>query len=74
MMCILQTNMLKIGFDLKKSFWHVNFRAKLFFLIHQRYTYRVLQTIQMKLILLFVLAERAFLGSAKAALKFNYEI
>ena len=31
----------------------------------QRYTYRVLQTIQMKLILLCVWAERAVLGSAK---------
>jgi hypothetical protein len=40
----------------------------------QRYTYRVLQTIQMKLILLFVWAERAVLGSAKTALKFKYEI
>ena len=32
-----------------------------------RYTYRVLQTIQMKLILSFVLAEQAVLGSAKTA-------
>jgi hypothetical protein len=40
----------------------------------QRYTYRVLQTIQMKLILLCVWAERAVLGSAKTALKFKYEI
>ena len=39
----------------------------------QRYKYRVLQTIQMKLILFFVWAERA-LGSAKPALKFKYEI
>jgi hypothetical protein len=31
----------------------------------QRYTYRVLQTIQIKLILLCVWAERAILGSAK---------
>ena len=37
----------------------------------QRYTYSVLQTIQMKLILLCVWAERAVLGSAKTALKFN---
>ena len=41
---------------------------------HQRYTYRVLQAIQMKLILLSVWAERAILGSAKTALKFKYEI
>ena len=42
--------------------------------LKQRYTYRVLQTIQMELILLYVWAERAILGSAKTALKFNYEI
>ena len=40
----------------------------------QRYTYRVLQTIQMKLTLLRVWAERAVLGRAKTALKFKYEI
>ena len=40
----------------------------------QRYTYRVLQTIQMKLILLYVWAEPAVLGSAKTALNFKYEI
>ena len=40
----------------------------------QRYTCRVLQTIQMKLIFLCVWAERAILGSAKTALKFKYEI
>ena len=38
------------------------------------YTYRVLQTSQMKLILLWVWAERAVLGRAKTALKFKYEI
>ena len=42
--------------------------------LNQRYTYRVLQTIQMKLILLCVWAEQAILGSAKTALKFKYEI
>ena len=42
--------------------------------VSQRYTYRVLQTIQMKLILLWVWAERAFLGRAKTPLKFKYEI
>ena len=41
---------------------------------YQRYTYRVLQTIQMKLILLFVWAEPAVLGSTKTALKLKYEI
>ena len=36
--------------------------------------YRVLQTIQLKLRLLCVGAERAVLGSTKTALKFEYEI
>ena len=40
----------------------------------QRYTYRVLQTVLMKLILLCVWAEWAALGIAKTALKFKYEI
>ena len=40
----------------------------------QRYTYRVLQTIQMKLILLWFWAELAVLGSTKIVLKFRYEI
>ena len=40
----------------------------------QGYTYRVLQKIQMKLIILCVLAEPAVLGSTKNALKFKYEI
>ena len=50
-----------------------NVMAKNFTLI-QRYTYRVLQTIQMKVILLWVWAEGAVLGGAKTALKFKYEI
>ena len=40
----------------------------------QKYTYRVLQTIQMKLILLCVWAEPAVFGSTKTALEFKYEI
>ena len=40
----------------------------------KRYTNRMLQTIQMKLILLCVWAEPAVLGSTKTALKFKYEI
>ena len=40
----------------------------------QSYIYQVLQTIQMKLILLCVWAEPAILGSTKTALKFKYEI
>ena len=38
------------------------------------YTYRVLPTIQMKLILLCVWKERAILARGKTALKFKYEI
>ena len=38
------------------------------------YTYKVLQTIQKKLLLLCVWAERAVLVSAKTVLKFKYEI
>ena len=40
----------------------------------QSYIYQVLQTIQMKLILLCVWAEPAVLGIAKTALKFIYKI
>ena len=40
----------------------------------QRDTYRVLQTIQMQLLLLCFGADRAILGSAKTALKVKYEI
>ena len=40
----------------------------------QSYINQVLQTIQMKLILLSVWAEPAVLGSAKTALKFKYKI
>ena len=40
----------------------------------QSYIYQVLQTIQMKLILLCVWAESAVLGSAKTALKFIYKV
>ena len=40
----------------------------------QRYTYRVLQTIQIQIILLCVWAERAVLGSAKTSWKFKHEI
>ena len=40
----------------------------------QRYTYRVLQTIQIKIILLCVWEEQAVLGNAKTGLKFKYEI
>ena len=53
----------------------LDFLTNAFYLCYyQRYTYRVLQTIQMKLILLCVWAEQAVLGSAKTALKLQYEI
>ena len=42
--------------------------------VYQSYIYQVLQTIQMKLLLLWVWAEPAVLGSAKTALKFIYRI
>ena len=42
--------------------------------LSQRYKYTVLQTLQMKFILLCDWAERAILGSAKTALEFKYEI
>ena len=50
------------------------FKGRKMFCAGQRYTYRVLQTIQMKLIFLWVWAERAVLGRAKPALKFKYDI
>ena len=42
--------------------------------LQQRYTYRVLQTIQMKLILLCVWAEQAILGSTKALSFWSVEL
>ena len=61
--------------DLKKNRC-VNYACKelYFFPVPQRYTYRVLQAIQMELILLCLGAEPAILGSTKTALKFKYEI
>ena len=47
---------------------------EIFWPFAQSYVYQVLQTIQMKLILLCVCAEPAVLGSAKTALKFIYKI
>ena len=40
----------------------------------QSFIYQVLQTIQMKLILLCVLAKPAVVGNTKTAVKFKYEI
>ena len=42
--------------------------------LHQRYTYRVLQPIQMLLIMLYVMAEPPVQGSTETALKFKCEI
>ena len=50
------------------------YNTKLFSNCHQRYTYRVLQTIQMNLMLLWVWAELAVFGRAKTALKFKYDV
>ena len=47
---------------------------EIFFGYCQRYTYRVRQTIQMKLIRSCVWDERALLGRAKTALKFKNRI
>ena len=58
-------------------FWTINFenlmKVMTSFQVNQS-LYQVLQTIQMKLILLCVWAEQGVLGSAKTALKFKYEI
>ena len=51
-----------------------NIPAKSLLSQDQSYLHQVLQTIQMKLILLWVWAERAVLGRAKTALEFKYEI
>ena len=54
--------------------WYKLFKKKEQLPTNQRYTYRVLQTIQVKLTLLCVWAEWAGLGSAETVLKFKYEI
>ena len=61
----------------KKISYGLDFLPLLIFLVESRdihIDYRVLQTIQMRLKLLYVWAEPAVLGSAKTALKFKYEI
>ena len=52
---------------------HVNKKSSIYNCM-QWYTYRVLQTIQMKLILLGVWAEWAVMGVVNTALKLKYEI
>ena len=64
--------------------WHMNadniqnnkwyFVSKIVLTYCQRNTYRMLETNQMKLILLCFWAEPAILGSTKTALIFRYEI
>ena len=64
------------------SMWFLQNLGLTWFQVHKliligtgtRDIHRVLQTIQMKLILLCVWAEPAILGSTKTALKFTYEI
>ena len=58
----LKQKMLK-NFQISKHISHI-----------QRYTYRVLQTTQMKLTISCVWAEQAILGSAQIALKFKYDV
>ena len=69
MLCTL--NLLRIAMYQDRSTYK---KVEIVLRCGQRYTYRVLQTIQMKLILLCVWAEPAVLGSTKTALKFKYEI
>ena len=75
---MLQRNTLLIGVKFEENVECVVsasiFPWFFFWSFYQRYTYRVLQTIQMKLILLCIWAEPAILGSTKTALKFKYEI
>ena len=66
--CLILTQFFK---DVSKA---VIIHVKFGYIQGQRYTYRVLQTIQIELILLCVWAEPADLGSAKTALKLEYEI
>ena len=42
--------------------------------VRQAYTYRVLQTIEMKLIVAFVWAERALSGNAETALNIQFNV
>ena len=58
-----------------KDITNLDFSTPDFLTILQRYAYRVLQTIEMKLILLCFLAEPDGMGTiAKTALKFKHEI
>ena len=85
--CFLQPNIMVFK-DLPKSFFKMQikgisceYESKILRTVQsavlcctQRYTYRVLQTIQMKLILVCFWAEPVVLGSPITALKFKYEI
>ena len=65
-------------YGLEHEFWKTGFAQSLVIfdvaISRMAFLYRVLQTIQMKLILSWVWAEWAVLGRAKTALKFKYEI
>ena len=60
------------GYKIRRKL--LNFENRVSGEVRDIHSYRVLQTIQMKLILLWVWAERAVLSRAKTALKFKYEI
>ena len=62
------------SWDTWPTLLRVNLSARKLCPSSQRYTYRVLQTLQMKLIILWFWVERAVLGRAKTALKFKYKI
>ena len=61
------------SYQISRTRFHKPLFSNRFSTLFQRYTYRVLQTIQMKLILLWVWAERAVLGRAKTALKLKHK-
>ena len=69
---LFQSSLFRVGTVILKSlvtYIHQFSRKQFFLFILCSDIYRVLQTIQMKIILLYVWAERAVLGSAKTALK-----
>ena len=74
MSTIVENSVAKISTWINNPTMKKKIKSLIFAHEDQRYKYRVLQTIQMKLILLCVLAEPAVLGSTKTALKFKYEI
>ena len=71
---IIRVRVLFEGGSYTRKYCSSNSSSFMFWSSKQRYTYRVLQTIQMKFILLWVWAGRAVSGRAKTALKFKYKI